>query len=466
MVKSVSFAEAIRVYTQRPLIAMALLGFAAGLPNLLVADTLSAWLREDGIELKAIALFSLVGLAYSFKVLWAPFVDRLTIPGLSRLMGKRRSWMLVCQALIIGLLLTVAGTGASGNLALTALLAVSVAFTSATQDIVIDAWRIEAAEDRLQGSMAAVYQAGYRLAIIVAGALPLLLAEPLGWPGAYALMAGLMAVGLLGTLLAPVPEGDIKTERVQLSVRAFLLDPLADFFRRYGWMAVALLAVICLYRLTDFTLTIMNPFYLDLGFSKTEIAEVRKVFGVIASMVGVFTGGVLITRYGIRWPFFWGAVGSAVTNLLFFWLATQGHSLPALFVTIGIDNFFSGFAGACLIAFMSSLVNHKHTATQYALLSSVYSLPGKLLGGASGAIVEGVARHLPASYLMLFPTLGGPSLAEGAAKVGVAPTALLGGYGVFFLYTFALGVPAVIIAWWLAVRGPLNTSKTTSDTAA
>lgn len=452
---------AMRVYGQRRVFAMLLLGFAAGLPNLMIADTLAAWLREGGVELKSIALFSLATLAYSFKFVWAPLVDRFGLPGLTQILGRRRGWMLGCQIVIAALLFSVAALNPAQNVPLAALLAVCAAFASATQDIVIDAWRIEAAEDRDQGAMAAAYQGGYRVAMIAAGALPLILADVIGWPRAYGVMAGLMALGMAGVLFAPVPQTDVAPATRTFSIKGLVIEPLTSFFARFGVMAVAILAAICLYRLSDFTLTLMNPFYLDLGFSKIEIAEVRKVFGVAASLGGVFIGGLAIARYGVYGPLVLGALGSAISNLMFLWLATRGHDLPALFVTIGVDNLCSGFAGACLIAFMSSLVNREHTATQYALFSSFYSLPGKLLGGASGAIVESSARLAAGgAFIALFPATGGASLITGAAKLGLAPQALLAGYGAFFVYTFALGLPAVALSLWVFFKrddfGPMS----------
>ncbi|MSO92295.1 MAG: MFS transporter [Rhodospirillales bacterium] len=448
----------LRVYFDRRIAVMLALGFASGLPNLLIFDTLSAWLREAGLSLEVIGFFSLATLAYSFKFLWAPLVDRTEVPIIGAWLGHRRSWMLVAQgAIVIGLWL-IAGSDPAANLGLVAIFAVFTGFSSATQDIVVDAWRIEAAEDTRQGAMAASYQWGYRLAVVVAGAAPLLLAESHGWGFSYSVMAALMGIGVLAVLAAPreapheikpITAGDVARPG-RFLYRAFG-EPLADFFNRFGRAALLILALVCLYRLSDFVLNIMNPFYLDLGFSKTEIAEVRKVFGVLMSMLGVFLGGWAVARYGLFGPLLVGALAGPASNLVFVWLAAQGPQLSALFVAIGIDNVASGFAGTCLIAYMSSLTTAGFTATQYALFSSLYSLPGKLLASQSGRIVEGVAIGAEAGGIFAFVktmlAAPSPTLIAAAAKIGVSGAALATGYIAFFFYSFGIGLAAVVLAW-------------------
>jgi PAT family beta-lactamase induction signal transducer AmpG len=426
---------------------------------------LSAWLRESGLSLEVIGFFSLATLSYSFKFVWAPLVDRTRVPVLDRWLGHRRAWMLVAQgAIILGLWL-VAGSEPARNLALVAVFAALTGFASATQDIVVDAWRIEAAEVERQGAMAAAYQWGYRIAIVVAGAVPLLLADLYSWSVSYSVMASLMAVGVLAVVLAPreapreiaaFEARDVMRPGIFLA-RAFG-EPLLDFWRRFGQAALLILALICLYRVSDFVLNIMNPFYLDLGFSKTEIAEVRKVFGVLMSMLGVFLGGWAIARYGLFGPMVVGALAGPVSNLVFVWLAGRGADLGALFVAIGTDNIASGYAGTCLIAYMSSLTTAGFTATQYALFSSLYSLPGKLIASQSGRIVEGAALSAqgggvaaPLKTLIAEPS---SSLAAAAAKLGVSGIALGAGYVGFFLYSFAIGLVAVLLAWLVAMRSP------------
>jgi PAT family beta-lactamase induction signal transducer AmpG len=546
-----SLHSALAVFAERQTLAMMALGFAAGLPNLLIFDTLSAWLRDSGLSLQVIGYFSLATLAYSFKFLWAPLVDRTAVPGLTLWLGHRRSWMLVCQILVMLGLWLVAGTDPVHHLGLMALFAVFVGFSSATQDIVIDAWRIEAAEATKQGAMAAAYQWGYRIAMVVAGAAPLFLAEAYGWNFSYAIMATLMGVGMAGVLFAPrekqhavrpIHAEGIKTSRsleavewlarlivlaagglivgsglsANASALAALLsasglgdwgeallaawkppggvwyqfaavvigfvivaaatlpiprlrtrpgaylyaalgDPLKDFFRRYGNVAAMILALICFYRLSDFVLNIMNPFYLDLGFSLSEIAEVRKIFGVAASMLGVFVGGLAVARLGLLRALVIGAFAAPVANVIFIWLATRGHDVGALFVAIGIDNMLSGFAGTCLIAYMSSLTAEGFTATQYALFSSLYSLPGKLIASQSGRIVENAAKSADAGGAFsvlngLFTSIPPETFSHAVERSGVSPAALGSGYAAFFLYSSAIGIFAISLSFMVAWR--------------
>jgi PAT family beta-lactamase induction signal transducer AmpG len=543
------WAAAVEVFLKRRTLVMLALGFAAGLPNFLIFDTLSAWLRAAGLSLETIAFFTLATLAYAFKFLWAPLVDRTAVPGLTRWLGHRRSWMLVVQALIIlGLGLTALSDPAQ-NLLFVAGCAVLTGFASATQDIVLDAWRIEAAPEQEQGAMAAAYAWGYRAAMVISGALPLLLADSYGWSVSYGLMALLMGVGVAAVLLAPrervhqirpIPAGDgparPAAERAEwllrlgvLAVGALVLGsglsgradvlaallpaeagaalrqswtlavqfvaivagfaivvvaacplpgtqtrpslylfhafgaPLGDFLARFRGSAALILALICLYRISDFVLNIMNPFYLDLGFTLTEIAEVRKIFGVVMSMLGVFLGGVAIARWGLMGPLVVGALAGPISNLVFAWLAVQGPDLAALTIAIGVDNVAGGFSGTCLIAYMSSLTTAGFTATQYALFSSLYALPGKFIASQSGRIVEGAARSADAGgatapFLQLFASMPVDSLVGGAAKAGVTPAALGAGYVTFFLYSTAIGVVAVGLTLAVAARKKVNSA--------
>jgi PAT family beta-lactamase induction signal transducer AmpG len=469
--------------------------------------------------------------------------------------------MLVCQGLITLGLWLVAGSDPLTGLARMALFAVLVGFASATQDIAIDAWRIEAADESRQGVMASAYQWGYRLAMIVAGAVPLLLAESYGWRMSYAVMAALMSVGVLATLSAPRERQhhvrDIRVEGVGpspmrdaaewmlrlavmalgalvlgsgLSANASLLsrmlggigmdgagqailavwrssagvwyqllavfvgflvviaavspipgaktlpgvylagalgDPLRDFFARYGRRATLILALICVYRLSDFVLNIMNPFYLDLGFTLTEVAEVRKVFGVVASMLGVFLGGYSVVRFGLMTALLVGAFGGPLSNLVFVWLATQGHDVSALFVAIGLDNVLSGFAGTCLIAYMSSLTTEGFTATQYALFSSLYALPGRLVASQSGRIVESAAQSADSGgtagmFNGLFAGLSPETFAQAVERSGVSPAALGSGYVTFFIYSCAIGIFGIVLAF-IVVRSRRPTGETTAQ---
>jgi PAT family beta-lactamase induction signal transducer AmpG len=550
-VQAPAASRGLAVYGERTTLVMMVLGFAAGLPYLLIFDTLSAWLRDVGLTLEVIGFFSLATLVYSFKFLWAPLVDRTRVPWLTPKLGHRRSWMLVCQLLVIAGLWLVAGRTPETDLGLMAALAVFVGLSSATQDIAIDAWRIEVVDQSRQGAMAAAYQWGYRVAILVAGAVPLLLAGPYGWNFSYGVMAALMAIGVLATLAAPreaqhrvrelrvegvdrAPLRDSVEWAARLAILAAaalvlgsglaanvsllagivegaglagaadwlrsiwrgpaavwvqvfavlvgfvivgiavspipglrtrpgvylasaLVEPLVDFLRRYGPSAYPILALICLYRLSDFLLNIMNPFYIDVGFSLVEVAEVRKIFGVAALMAGVFAGGYAIARFGMARALVTGAVGQPLSNLAFVWLATQGHDVSALYVAIGIDNVLSGFAGTCLIAYMSSLTTSGFTATQYALFSSLYALPGKLLASQSGRIVEASARSADTGGLAsmlnpMFSTLDPASFAQSMERSGVSPVALGSGYAAFFIYTFAVGLVAIALAVYVVTR--------------
>ena len=544
--KPLSTLQALAVYLERRSLVMLALGFASGLPNLLIFDTLSAWLRDAGLSLEVIGVFSLATLAYSIKFLWAPLVDRVAIPGLTRGLGHRRSWMLVCQAVIILALLAISGVDPVRSLGAMAGLAVLVGFVSATQDIVIDAWRIEAAGEERSGALAAAYQWGYRVAMILAGILPLVLSDALGWGGSYALMAGLMLAGTAGVLaapreaaLAPRPADTDPAPRRPMSdglewvcrgglvlaatalvgsglsgnpflIRApldtlglegpsaaltalwaakpsgaiaqvasalgglvllatavlplpgrstrpgrFLFralgEPLADFVRRHHGTAALILALICVYRLPDFVLNIMNPFYLDLGFSKLEIAEVRKILGVVMSVAGVGLGGWAVARLGLMRSLVIGAFAGPLSNLAFAWLTLQGPQVWALAVAISLDNLASGFAGTCLIAYMSSLTSRGFTASQYALFSSLYALLGKLIASQSGRIVEGAARLADAPGGILLPAAPG-AFGEAVAKSGVTAAGLGTGYVVFFVYSAILGAAAVVLTLMVAGR--------------
>ena len=540
-----TFVKALGVYTERPAVVMVALGFSAGLPYFLIFDTLSAWLRAAGLSLEVIGFFSLVTLVSTFKFLWAPFVDRTRVPVLTAWLGHRRSWMLVCQGFVILGLWLMSASDPSGSLGTIAVFAVLVGLSSATQDVAIDAWRIEAAEVSKQGAMAAAYQWGYRGAIIIAGAVPLLLADAYGWNFSYAVMAALMIVGIAAALAAPreqqhavrpIETGNIQRAPareamewiarltilaagalvlgsglaanagvlagvlravgaaaaadavlaawasaagvwVQLAavvlgicviavavlrfpgtrtrpgvyLSSALADPLRDFFMRYRSGAGLMLALICLYRIPDFVLNIMNPFYLDLGYTLTEIAEVRKIFGVVMTMLGVFAGGVAVARYGLLPAMVIGAFAGPVSNLLFIWLALQQHSLIALFAAIGLDNIAGGFAGTCLIAYMSSLTSVGFTATQYALFSSLYAIPGRLLASQSGRIVEGVARLADSGSVFsgvkaVFAVQAPQNFSNALERSGVTPAALGSGYVTFFAYSALIGVFALVLS--------------------
>jgi len=396
------------VLTDGRIALMLPLGFSSGLPFLLVFSTLSTWLREAGTSLTIIGLMSWVGLAYSLKFLWAPIVDRYDVPGLAQLLGRRRGWMALAQLGVMAALIGMALTGPTTSLPLTIVSAVMIAFFSATQDVVIDGWRIDAAPTERQGMMAASLQLGYRLALLCAGAGALYIAELVNWPSAYLAMAALMSVGLVGTLLAPrIDETHV---RQNPPFSQAIIDPLADLYRRKRMMLIPILALIACYRLPDFMAGIMaNPLYIDLGFSKADIANISKLYGVWIGIVGAFGGGLALTRLGLWWTLLIGALLAAGSNVMFSWLAAGHATIMGLTFTISIDNFAQGFAGAALVAYMSGLTSPGFAATQYALLSSLYALPGKLIGGASGAVVD---------------SFGYPVLFTGTAALGI-PLAIL-----------------------------------------
>ncbi len=416
-----SWAATFKVYLEPPTLRMLSLGFSAGLPLLLVLGTLSFWLREAGIDRTTIGYLSWVGLAYAFKWVWAPLVDRLPLPWLTRWLGRRRSWLLLSQcAVAVGL---VAMSFNDPRVALEPVLwgALSVAFGSATQDIALDAFRIESAGSERQAALAAAYQTGYRLAMIWAGAGALWLAARASvaglsgyqhdaWHFAYLVMAASMLPGMLTVLLSPepLPRRMARAKGVLDWLRTALVDPFADFVRRYRWQAVLMLALIAVYRISDVVMGVMaNPFYVDMGYSKDEVAAVTKVFGVVMTLVGAFVGGVLSLRWGVMRVLMLGAIGSAATNLLFAGLSVIGHDVSALVLVISADNLAGGMASAAFIAYLSSLTNINYSATQYALLSSVMLLLPKFLAGYSGRYVDafGYPNFFIATALLGLPVL-------------------------------------------------------------
>lgn len=397
-----SWRDALKVYLEPATLRMLALGFSAGLPLLLVLGTLSFRLREAGVARSEIGYLSWVGLVYAFKWAWAPLVDRLPIPLLTRRMGRRRSWLLLAQALVIGGLVGMALADPRGGLAPLVWCALLVAFGSATQDIALDAFRIESAETRKQAALAAAYQTGYRLAMIWAGAGVLSIAawteitgasgyQNAGWKAAYLVMAASMAVGVVTVLLSSEPAQRVmpRARNAAEWLKNVLVEPFADFVRRYKWQAVLILSLIAIYRISDVVMGIMaNPFYVDMGFSKEEVAAVSKVFGVVMTLVGAFVGGILSMRLGVMRVLMLGAVLSAASNLLFAWLATQGHDMTMLVLVVSADNLAGGIASAAFIAYLSSLTNISYSATQYALFSSLMLLLPKFLAGYSGVFVD------------------------------------------------------------------------------
>lgn len=407
-----------------------LLGFSSGLPLLLVFGTLSFWLREAGVDRSTIGFISWVALAYAFKVFWSPLVDRLPIPLLTRHLGRRRGWLLMTQVAIVGGLVGMALSDPARHLSAVVWLALLVAFASATQDVAVDAYRIESAEKRLQGIMAAFYTTGYRIAMFIASAGALWIAaifdpdeatyQQSPWLVTYLVMAALMSVGILTTLFSPEPPVDdpvardlglhrgSRWQRLQHWLFDAVWAPFADFFRRHGWLALLVLGLIASYRISDIVLgAIANVFYRDMGFAKDEIALVSKGLGIYLTIAGGFLGGMAVYRYGVMPVLFVGALLASATNLLFAWLAGQGHDFWGLVMVVGMDNLSGGVAVAAFVAYLSGLVNISYSATQYALFSSVMLLLPKFLGGFSGVLVDrlGYPEFFVLTTLMGVPVL-------------------------------------------------------------
>ncbi|MBD8049917.1 AmpG family muropeptide MFS transporter [Limnohabitans radicicola] len=397
-----TWREALAFYLQPASLRMLMLGFSAGLPLLLVLGTLSFRLREAGIDRSTIGYLSWVGLAYGFKWVWAPLVDRMPIPWLTRRLGRRRSWLLMSQLMIMGGLVGMAFNDPAQVLGPLVGCALVVAFASATQDIALDAYRIESSEMNAQAALAASYQTGYRLAMIWAGAGVLWIAaraqgaDAVGyahaaWQTAYLAMALSMLLGVVTVLASAEPQAVPVPRARNLGewLRGALIDPFADFWRRYRWQAALVLALIAVYRISDVVMGIMaNPFYVDMGYTKDEVAAVTKVYGVVMTLVGAFVGGVLSGRFGVMRILMLGAVLSAASNLLFAWLSGVGHDVTSLIFVISADNLASGIASAAFIAYLSSLTNITYSATQYALLSSMMLLLPKFIAGFSGDFVN------------------------------------------------------------------------------
>lgn len=577
----------IGAFFERAPLVMFGLGYAAGLPNQLAGVALAIWLREAGVSLTLIALLGLATLFYSLKFLWAPVVDRVAIPLLDQWLGRRRSWMLLTQMVVIGAVLGMSQFDPLQSVVPLAVFACLVGFAGATQDITIDAWRIEVVqnENRL-GVITATYQWGYRIAILLAGALPLFIAEALngdayafgGWSVAYLVMAGCMLIAPIATLLAPrelaapaprwVAPADIPVrpaaEAVEWAGRLAILifgacllatglsgraeptawllqglyggfepmkealsarpwgvwqqvgyaivglgivalacrsipgvktrpgayfssamgEPLRDFFTRYEGVALLILLFICFYRISDFLLNLTGVLYLDAGFGKDEIAAAQKFFGAFASAVGAGFAGWAVLRFGLFRCLLVGAFLQPLSNLCFIAVAMFGAGTPdltvplpgggafgfdpVLYTSIAIDNVSAMFAGTSLIVYMSRLTRQGFTATQYALFSSLYSLPGKLISAMSGRVVEGaaMATHTGSyqSLAGLFAALPADAFATPASDMGVAPTALATGYVVFFTYTALMGVAGVILAFLIARGRPRALMEAAGDT--
>jgi len=475
-----SWQESLKAFAHPRVVTMLFYGVVAGLPLLLIFSSLSLWLREAGVERAAVTYFSWAALGYSFKFVWAPLIDVIPLPILTRKLGRRRAWLLLSQLMVmLSIALMALVDPASQGLTLMALAAVLLGFSAATQDIVIDAYRIESAGKELQALMSASYIAGYRIGMLIAGAGALFLASYFGstlgsydfnaWQITYLVMSGFMLIGIITTLVIdePAVNQTIRTQvasdyaglfftfvvavsgfiaffasSAELALQAKLvvagwvlnanlagvlvemlrlalasgvavllalfclrfewvdkallkrsyLEPIQDFFRRYGWsLAWLLLALVGLYRISDIVLgVIANVFYQDMGFTKPQIATVVKTFGLFMTLLGGFLGGILAVRYGVMRILMLGAILSGATNLLFMLLAGMGNEVWMLYVVISADNLSGGLASAAFVAFLSSLTNISFTAVQYAIFSSLMTLLPKMLGGYSGTMVDAI----------------------------------------------------------------------------
>jgi PAT family beta-lactamase induction signal transducer AmpG len=403
---------------------MLLLGFSSGLPFYLVGNTFGYWLRDEHTSLTAIGFLSWVGIAYSLKFLWAPLIDRVDLP-LFRRLGHRRGWMMFAQIVVGIALACMGGIGLKAGLGRLGAFALIVAFASATQDIVVDAWRIESASDgEEQGLLASAYQFSYRLALLCTDSIILIVAAAVGWRMSYGIYGAFMAVGMIATWFAKEPEraNAAMDEKRETSIwRRFfdaVVGPFIVFFRAHGWVALVMLAAISLYRLPDFMMGPMaNSYYIELGLTKQTVGAVRGSIGLVATFAGIAAGGYCSLKLGYMRALIIGGILQAAATAAFATLAFAGLSIRLFALIMVGDNFSLSFAGVALVAYMSSLTNLGYTATQYALLSSTYAWLGKILKGFSGAIVERLSH-----------TYG-----------------LLHAFGIFFIACGLIGVPAVLL---------------------
>ena len=411
-------------YLRPKTLAMLLLGFSSGLPFYLVGNTFGYWLRDEHTSLTAIGFLSWVGIAYSLKFLWAPLMDRVDLPLFKRL-GHRRGWIMFSQ-IVVGLALAaMGGTGTKVGLGRLGALALIVAFASSTQDIVVDAWRIESADDGdEQGLLVSAYTFSYRLALLATDTLILILAAAVGWRMSYGIYGALMAVGIIATLFAKEPERAAALEKRDAALwtpRGFfdaVVGPFIAFFRAHGWVALVMLAAISLYRVPDYLMGPMaNPLYHDIGLTKQTVGAVRGSIGLIATFAGIAAGGFCSLKLGYMRALIIGGIVQAAATAAYAALAFARLSIPLFALVMAGDNFSLSFAAVALLAYMSSLTNLGYTATQYALLSSTYAWLGKILKGFSGAAVESLS----------------------------ATHGLIHAYGIFFIVCGLTGVPAILL---------------------
>lgn len=402
-----------KLYFTRPLLVIFALGIASGLPLALTASTLFTWLAEAGVKTETIGLFASIALPYSLKFLWAPLVDSLTLPFLTAWLGRRRSWLLVVQCLLTFSIFAMAFANPAAAPVAMACVGCLIAFFSATQDIVIDAYRVELLPPEHQGAASAMVTLGYRIAMLISGAGSLWLSDITNWQQTYLLMGMLMAV--LASLTLIIREPDANIQKPKFSVKEAVIDPFRDFMQRVGWWQILLFIV--LFRLADAFLGIMfNPFLLEVGFTKTDIAAIVKFYGLFATIGGSFLGGWLITRYGVYRVLLLAGFWHMLTNLLLVMLADMGPDKPFLTLCVISENITGGLSTAAFIAYLSALCRREYTATQYALLSSLASVARTMISAESG---------MAAAWL---------------------------GWQGFFLFSSLLAVPSLVLLWWMERR--------------
>jgi MFS transporter, PAT family, beta-lactamase induction signal transducer AmpG len=398
------FRDALRLYSDRRIVAILAMGFSSGLPLALTGATLAIWLKEDGVSLVAIGLFAQVGLSYNLKFLWAPVVDRVSLPLLTPRLGRRRSWAVFIQVLLAIAILALSRADPAIDPWRTAIVAMAVAFLSASQDIVIDAFRVELLDDREQGAGAAATQVGYRIGMLASGAGALYLASAFGWEWAYRVMACLVGVGFASVLFIHEPR--VARAASGNWLRTAIAEPFSDFMTRQDWLVVLLFVV--LYKTGDAVAGwLSGPFYLAIGFDKVEIASVSKIFGLVASMAGVILGGGLVLRVGIMRALLIGGVLQALSNLAYIAQLSAGHDVAMLAVTIATENVTGGIGSAAFVAYLSRLCNPAFTATQYALLSALAAVSRTFLASGGGWLAQrlGWAPFFGISTLLCVPGL-------------------------------------------------------------
>lgn len=376
-----------------------LMGFSSGIPLALTGGTLQAWMAVEGVDLKTIGVFSLVTSPYYLKPLWAPFMDRFVPP----ILGRRRGWILLSQVgLFFGIAIMAAFSPAQSPVMI-AVLAVAVAFFSASQDIVLDAYRLEILKPEEYGAGAGTYMLGYRLAMILSGGVALILSDHLTWPQVYLVMAATMLIGMTTCFFAPEPQ---ISEAPPKSLRDAVLLPLAEFFKRPGILEIALF--IFLYKLDAVVASaLVTPFLLELGFSGTDIGSVFKVYGVVATIAGTLTGGTLMVKWGIQRSLWIFGILQGIAGFMFYWLAHVGKNYGVMVGAISAENFFSGMGTAAYAAFLMSLCNKRFSATQYALLSSVMALTRTIGQAPSGYLVASIGwqNYYLVSIFVALPAL-------------------------------------------------------------